>query len=144
MLPGTSSLPPARQQQGPAANEDHGSISAPIRKRARDSLIRLQELEYGRVHVDVHPGCVHGAVLKGADELEPGSVPDVGEARIGVGFKRPLVGAASQVRSNTAPQRSSLSTRSGDSLEWISAMHQSLISLPPFIVSAKCTSQVSW
>src|SRR5262245_39767979 len=49
----------------------------------------------------------------------------------------------SLVRSKSAPQRSSSSTRSGDSWACSCAMRQLFSILPPRIVSRKCTCQLS-
>src|SRR5664280_1934637 len=49
----------------------------------------------------------------------------------------------SLVRSNSAPQASSSRTRSGASWAWSWAMRQLLRSLPPRMVSRKCTFQLS-
>ena len=41
--------------------------------------------------MDVYTGGMHGAVLEGPDKLEPGAIPDVGQARVRVRSKGPLV-----------------------------------------------------
>src|SRR5215203_266561 len=61
-----------------------------VGQRADDAACAvLEELGYGRLHVDVGVGC-EDLLLEGPDHLQPGTVADVAEPAVGVAAEGPL------------------------------------------------------
>ena len=79
------------EQHGPRPKQEQAAVRAGVGQSAGDAPVAGQQAEDGDLHVDVDPTGVDQDVLQAADELQPGAVSDVGQARIGVGAEGPLV-----------------------------------------------------
>src|SRR5262249_60890934 len=82
-LPPAAPPPPAAAPPGWAPNTTPPPRPPPVAEAAGDVVAVLEERAEGAFHEDVDP-LVDAAILERADHLEPGTVADVGQPRIGV------------------------------------------------------------
>ena len=73
----------------PGRKDDRRAALAPVAEGAADPPVVDEEARDRALHVDLDARD-DGAVLERADHLEPGPVPDVGQARVRVAAERPL------------------------------------------------------
>ena len=81
----------AREHEGTAPIQDEAAIRTTVGERSGDPAAGLEQPDDGGLHVNLHALGVHRAVLERPDQLQPGAVADMGQARVRVGAERTLM-----------------------------------------------------